>query len=131
MVASDLDPKFTFESFVVGPANRPTGSPRRWRGECLTRQARLINPLFIYSSSGLGKSHILNSIVHHAAKYYQSAVAEDPRLGEGVFIKLGAIALENSNTEAGAALWRRALELNPDNSALRAKVDQLGDTAGT
>ena len=56
---------------------------------------------------------------------------EDPRLGEDVFIKLGAIALENSNTEAGAALWRRALELNPDNLTLRTKVDQLGDTAAT
>ncbi len=58
-------------------------------------------------------------------------MAEDSRIGEGVFIKLSAIPLENSNTEAGVALWRRALELNPDNSALRAKVDQLGDTAGT
>ena len=66
-----------------------------------------------------------------AAKYYELAVQEDPRLGEDVFIKLGAIALENSNTEAGAALWRRALELNPDNLALRTKVDQLGDAAGT
>ena len=66
-----------------------------------------------------------------AAEYYELAVKEDPRLGEDVFIKLGAIALENSNTEAGAALWRRALELNPDNLALRTKVDQLGDTAGT
>ena len=66
-----------------------------------------------------------------AAKYYELAVQEDPRLGEDVFIKLGAIALENSNTEAGAALWRRALELNPDNLTLRTKVDQLGDTAGT
>jgi hypothetical protein len=57
-------------------------------------------------------------------------VSKYPRLGEDVFIKLGAIALENSHTEAGTALWRRALELNPDNSALRAKVDQLGDAAG-
>jgi len=66
-----------------------------------------------------------------AAQHYQSAITEDPRLGEDVFIKLGAIALENSNTEAGGALWRRALELNPDNVALRTKIDQLGDTAGT
>ena len=66
-----------------------------------------------------------------AAKYYELAVQEDPRLGEDVFIKLGAIALENSNTEAGGALWRRALELNPDNLTLRTKVEQLGDTAGT
>ena len=128
MVASDLDPKFTFDTFVEGPANRLAVAAARRVSDA---PGTSYNPLFIYSSSGLGKSHILNSIVHHAAKYYQSAVAEDPRLGEGVFIKLGAIALENSNTEAGAALWRRALELNPDNSALRAKVDQLGDTAGT
>ena len=65
-----------------------------------------------------------------AAKYYQLAVSKDPRLGEDVFIKLGAIALENSHTDAGTALWRRALELNPDNAALRAKVDQLEVTAG-
>jgi tetratricopeptide (TPR) repeat protein len=66
-----------------------------------------------------------------AAKYYELAGREDPRLGEDVFIKLGAIALENSNTEGGAVLWRRAPELNPDNLTLRTKVDQLGDTAGT
>lgn len=128
MVASDLDPKFTFESFVMGPANRLAAAAARRVSDA---PGTSYNPLFIYSPSGPGKSHILNSIVHHAAKYYQSAVAEDSRLGEGVFIKLGATALENSNAEAGAALWRRALELNPDNSALRAKVDQLGDTAGT
>ena len=28
------------------------------------------NPLFIYSSSGLGKSHILNSIAHYAARVH-------------------------------------------------------------
>ncbi len=65
-----------------------------------------------------------------AASYYQVAVQQAPRLGEDVFIKLGAIALEQSNVEAGGALWRRALELNPDNLALREKVDQLGDTVG-
>ena len=66
-----------------------------------------------------------------AKQHFESALKEAPRLGEDVLIKLGAIELENSNTEEAAVLWRRALELNPDNSALRTKVDQLGAAAGT
>jgi len=46
-------------------------------------------------------------------------------------IKLGAIELENSNTEEAAVLWRRALELNPDNTSLRTKIEQLGAAAAT
>ncbi|HIF05839.1 MAG TPA: hypothetical protein EYQ64_02500 [Gemmatimonadetes bacterium] len=57
MVATDLDSRFTFDTFVVGPANR-----------------------------------------------------------------LAA---------AAAGMWRRALDLNPDNSTIRAKIDQLGAAAGT
>lgn len=66
-----------------------------------------------------------------AKQHYESALRRDPRLGEDVLIKLGAIELENSNTEEAAVLWRRALELNPDNSSLRTKIDQLGAAAGT
>ena len=66
-----------------------------------------------------------------AKQYFESALKEAPRLGEDVLIKLGAIELENSNTDGAAVLWRRALELNPDNSSLRTKIEQLGATAGT
>ncbi len=66
-----------------------------------------------------------------AKQYYESAVQRDPRLGEDVLIKLGAIELENSQADDAAVLWRRALELNPDNSSLRTKLDQLEDSAGT
>lgn len=65
-----------------------------------------------------------------AQKHYESAVKVNPQLGEDVFIKLGAIALENSRTDEAAAMWRRALELDPDNTSLRTKVEQLGATAG-
>ncbi|MCH8810832.1 MAG: ATP-binding protein [Gemmatimonadetes bacterium] len=67
MVASDLDPKFTFESFVVGPANRLAAAAARRVSDA---PGTSYNPLFIYSSSGLGKSHILNSIAHHAARVH-------------------------------------------------------------
>ena len=66
-----------------------------------------------------------------AQKHYEAALEQAPRLGEDVLIKLGAIELENSNADLTAVLWRRALELNPDNSSLRTKIDQLGATAGT
>ena len=66
-----------------------------------------------------------------AKQYYEAALKWAPRLGEDVLIKLGAIELENSNTEEAAVLWRRALELNPDNTSLRTKIDQLGAVAAT
>ena len=66
-----------------------------------------------------------------AKHYYESALKWDPRLGEDVLIKLGAIELENSKTEEAAVLWRRALELNPENASLRTKIDQLGAAART
>jgi tetratricopeptide (TPR) repeat protein len=66
-----------------------------------------------------------------AKQHFESALREAPRLGEDILIKLGAIELESSNTEEAAVLWRRALELNPENSSLRTKIDQLGAMAGT
>ena len=67
VVASDLDPKFTFDSFVVGPANRLAAAAARRVSDA---PGTSYNPLFIYSSSGLGKSHILNSIAHYAARVH-------------------------------------------------------------
>ena len=65
-----------------------------------------------------------------AKTQYELAVKADPRLGDDVYIKLGAIALENSETAEAGVLWRRALELNPENHTLQAKLDQLGASAG-
>lgn len=59
------------------------------------------------------------------------AVEADPRLGDDIYIKLGAIALEISQTGEAGVLWRRALEINPENHSLQAKLDQIGASAGT
>ena len=67
VVATDLDPRFTFESFVVGPANRLVAAAARRVADA---PGTSYNPLFIYSSSGLGKSHILNGIAHHTARVH-------------------------------------------------------------
>ena len=64
---TDLDPRFTFDSFIVGPANRLASAAARRVADA---PGTSYNPLFIYSSSGLGKSHILNAIAHYAARVH-------------------------------------------------------------
>ncbi len=62
---TDLDPKLTFDSFVVGPANRLASAAARRAADS---PGTSYNPLFVYSASGLGKSHILIAIAHHATR---------------------------------------------------------------
>ncbi len=60
---TDLDPKLTFDFFVVGPANRLATAAAKRAAES---PGTSYNPLFVYSASGLGKSHILVAVAHHA-----------------------------------------------------------------
>jgi chromosomal replication initiator protein len=62
---SDLDPKLTFDSFVVGPANRLASAAARRAADS---PGTSYNPLFMYSSPGLGKTHILTAIAHQSSK---------------------------------------------------------------
>jgi len=62
---TDLDPKLTFDSFVVGPASRLANAAARRAAES---PGTSYNPLFLYSASGLGKSHILTAIAHHCSR---------------------------------------------------------------
>ncbi len=62
---SELDPKLTFENFVVGPANRLASAAARRAAEA---PGANYNPLFLYGGSGLGKSHILIAMAHQARK---------------------------------------------------------------
>ena len=63
-MTSTLNPRFTFDTFVVGAANRLAVTAGRTVAE---NPGSAYNPLFIYSGSGLGKTHLLMA-VGHAAK---------------------------------------------------------------
>ena len=63
-MTTTLNPRFTFETFVVGAANRLAVTAGRTVAE---NPGSAYNPLFIYSGSGLGKTHVLMA-VGHAAK---------------------------------------------------------------
>jgi len=62
-MTSALNPRFSFETFVVGSANRLAVTAGRTVAE---NPGSAYNPLFIYSGSGLGKTHVLMAIGHAA-----------------------------------------------------------------
>ena len=59
---SPINPKFTFESFVVGSSNEFIYAAAKAVAE---NPGDAYNPLFIYGGTGLGKTHILMAIANH------------------------------------------------------------------
>jgi chromosomal replication initiator protein len=58
---SQLNPRLTFDCFIVGSSNRFTHAACR---AVAARPATVYNPLFIFGGSGLGKTHLLHAIGH-------------------------------------------------------------------
>lgn len=59
---SPLDPRYTFDSFVVGASNRMSHAGAIQVAETVLTDSPGYNPLYIHSSVGLGKSHLLQAI---------------------------------------------------------------------
>lgn len=107
-----------------------TGAVLERRGEmdaaeALYKRAVAVSPTPPQAHKNLGDQAYAKGDAEGARVQYEKAVKLAPRLGDDVYLRLGTIAYKDNDRDVALLLWRRALDLNPNNEAVRSNLEML------
>jgi len=113
-----------------GPILVNTGQVLERRGDveaaaALYKRATQANPPIPQAHKNLGDQAYAHGDQEGARAQYEKAVKLAPRLGDDVYLRLGTLAYQGNDRDVALLLWRRALDLNPNNEAVQANLEML------
>ena len=113
-----------------GPILVNTGLVLERRGEmaaaeALYKRAVAVSPAPPQAHKNLGDQAWARGDHDGARVQYEKAVKLNPRLGDDVYLRLGTLAYKDNDRDVALLLWRRALDLNPHNEAVRTNLETL------
>ena len=135
-VAGDLDYAVAVgrEGMSMYPQSGPilvnTGAVLERRGEleaaeALFKRGVAVSPTPPQAHKNLGDQAYARGDSASARVQYEKAVKLSPKLGDDVYMRLGTIAYKDNDRDVALLLWRRALDLNPRNEAVRSNLEML------
>ncbi|MDA1104677.1 MAG: tetratricopeptide repeat protein [Gemmatimonadetes bacterium] len=113
-----------------GPILVNSGAVLERRGEveaaaALYKRAVQLQQPLPQAHKNLGDQAYAHGDHEGARAQYEKAVKLSPRLGDDVYLRLGTMAYKANDRDVALLLWRRALDLNPNNEAVQANLEML------
>ncbi len=115
-----------------GPLLVNTGAVLERQGEleaaeALYKRAVSVSPVPPQAHKNLGDQAYARGDMEGARVQYEKAVKLSPRMGDDIYLRLGSIAYKDNDQDVAVLLWRRALDLNPGNEAVRSNLEMLAE----